>query len=96
MSFFYSFLHTDYPVSSTFVDIYDLIQFYFFTNSWSYNYIYDLQIFVRFSLKMEYQYTDFINPIELEILFTKAEKLEEEKKKQLEESNKSNTSDQYN
>ncbi len=40
-----------------------------------------MQIFLRLSIKMDYQFTDFITPVELHKIFDKAEKLEEEKKK---------------
>ena len=65
-----------------------MFQYYFFTNFLSHNYLVDIQIFLRMSLKMEYMYTEFLVPAELLYMYSQAEKLETEKQARLEASAK--------
>lgn len=78
--FFYKFLSGDTPINSDTLDGYDAVQYYFFTNFLTSKYLLDLQILLRFQLKFEYSYTDFITPLEILHLFQRAEEIEEEKK----------------
>jgi len=55
------------------------------------DYLTDLQILLKFQLKMEYQYTEYITPLEILHLYTKAEKIEEDKKKALEQATQQNS-----
>jgi hypothetical protein len=71
------------------LDSYEYIQYFFFTNYLSREYLSDLQILLRFQLKTEYLYTESISPLELLHLYDTASKIEEEKKKKLEESKNS-------
>lgn len=84
-SFFYNFIGADYPITSEVVDNFEAIQYYFFTNFYSRNFLYDIQVLLRFSLKMEYIYTEYILPIELAYLQQRAEQLEIERKKQFDD-----------
>jgi len=89
ISFFYKFIGADYPVTTEALENFGAVQYYFFTDFLDFNSLYDIQIFLRFSLKMEYLYTDFVLPIELLSLKVRSEKLEEERKNRLEELSKS-------
>lgn len=79
--FFYNFLTGDSPVNSDTLDGYDAVQYYFFTNFLTRQYLWDVQILLRFQLKTEYTYTDIITPLELLHLLRRAEQIEEERKK---------------
>lgn len=79
--FFSRFFGGDESLSEELVNVYEQLQYYFISNFYSYVYLLDLQIFLRFSLKMEYAYTDGLTPIELHIVTKKATDLEEEKKR---------------
>lgn len=46
-----------------FLDDYDAIQYYFMTNFLSYDYITDLQLMMRFSIKLDYTYSEFLTPV---------------------------------
>jgi len=85
-SFFYNFIGSNSPVTAEFLENFDAIQYYFFTNFLAYKYLYDIQIFLRFSIKVDYSYSDFLLPVDLLYLHQQAEKIEEERKKTAEES----------
>ena len=70
------------------MDNFETIQYYFFTNFYSRTYLYDIQILLRFSLKMEYVYTDYLLPIDLAYLQQRAEQLDTERKKQFDDASK--------
>ena len=61
--------------------MYDDIQYYFITNFLSYSYITDLQLMMRFSIKLDVSYTDLITPVEFTMWQAKMEKIEEARKK---------------
>ena len=84
-SFFYNYIGADYPIDVDSVDNFEAVQYYFFTNFYSRNYLYDIQVLLRFSLKMEYTYTEYILPLDLIYLQQRAEQLEAERKKQFED-----------
>lgn len=88
ISFFYKYIGADYPITQGVVDNFDALQYYFFTNFLDFKYLFDVQIFLRFVLKMEYLYTDYILPLELTYLHQQAEKLEETRKNQLDDMSK--------
>jgi len=88
ISFFYNYIGADYPVTLESVDNFEAIQYYFFTNFYSHHYLYDIQVLLRFSLKMEYLYTEYILPIDLVYLQQRAEQLEVDRKKQFDDVSK--------
>ena len=79
----------DSPIDVGTLDSYDYIHYFFFTNYLHRDYLADLQILLRFQLKTEYLYTEYISPLEILHLYDTAQKIEEEKKKKLEESKNS-------
>ena len=82
-SFFFNFFGGDEALSEDIIEVYEQLQYYFITNFYSFAYLLDIQIFLRFSLKMEYLYTDGLTPIELMMLAQRAEQLEADKKAEL-------------
>ena len=62
--------------------MYDQIQYFFITNFLSYDYLMDVQLMMRFSIKLDYAYTELITPIEFLSWQGKMEKIEEERKKE--------------
>lgn len=75
----------DSPINQDTLEGYDAVQYYFFTNFLTQRYLLDIQILLRFQLKTEYSYTDFITPLELLHFLRRAEEIEEEKKKREED-----------
>ena len=81
ISFFYKFFGGDSPITIDVIDIFEIIQYYFFVHCFDFEQLIEIQIALRASLKMEYLYTEFITPEMLLHYFTKAEKIEEKRKK---------------
>lgn len=88
-SFFYKFIGADYPITVEAIENFSAVQYYFFTDFLDFNILYDIQIFLRYAIKMEYSYTDFILPIELISLKIRAEKLEAERKEHMKDATNS-------
>ena len=89
-SFFFNFIGSDYPITVDSIENYDAIQYYFFTNFLAHKYLWDVQILLRFSLKVDFAYSDFQLPVELMYLYQQAEKIEQEKKDKATESSSGN------
>jgi len=86
--FFYKFIGADYPITVEALENFSAIQYYFFTDFLDFNSLYDIQIFLRYAIKMEYLYTEFLLPIELVALKGRADKLEEERKDRMKDTPK--------
>jgi hypothetical protein len=81
MPFFSNYLGVDFPLTIELLDMYDEFQYYFITNFLSYQFITDLQLMLRFSIKLDVGYTDLITPVEFVMWQEKMEKIEEARKK---------------
>ena len=89
-SFFYNFIGADYAITAEVIEYFELEQYYFFTNFSTKEYLCDIQMQLRFSLKMEYWYTDLLLPLDFEYFKVQSNKLEKQKKEDLEEIAKRN------
>ena len=61
-------------------EIFDLIQFIFFHNQFTYKEIIDVEIFLRQTIKCDYFFMETLLPVDLLNYFTRAMQIEEARK----------------
>lgn len=81
MPSFSNYLGIDFPITLDFLDDYDALQYYFITDYLGYEYITDLQLMMRFSIKLDYAYSDMLTPVIFLGWKAKMDRIEEQRKK---------------
>lgn len=88
--FFNKYIGSDYPIDEEVWNHLDNKEMHFFTNGLSYAELMEIEVLLRFSLKMEFMYTQYITPLELLGYVSISNRLEEARKKSMEDVKKSN------
>jgi hypothetical protein len=83
--FFSKYIGSDYPLDLDVWTYLDNKIFYFFTNGLFYKDLLEVEVLLRFSLKMEFAYVQNITPIDLLNYLSISDRLEEARKKSMED-----------